>query len=43
MSTIHKDLQRLALQEDLLQLDRLDEGTAWELGTRIKAICEARQ
>ena len=43
MSTLHLDLQRLALQEERLQLDRLDEATAWELGTRIKALCEARQ
>ena len=43
MSTVHNDLLRLALQEELLQLERLDEATAWELGTRIKAICEARQ
>lgn len=42
MSTIHNDLQRMALQEELLQLDRLDENTAWELGLHIKAICEAR-
>jgi len=43
MSTLHNDLQRLALQEERLQLDRLDEATAWELGSRIKSLCEARQ
>jgi uncharacterized protein (UPF0303 family) len=43
MSALEKDLQRLALQEQVLQLDRFDEATAWDLGTRIKAICEARQ
>jgi len=42
MSTLDNDLQRLALQEQVLQLERFDEATAWELGTRIKAICEAR-
>lgn len=43
MGKLDLDLQRLALQEQLLQLDQFDETTAWELGTRIKAICEARQ
>jgi uncharacterized protein (UPF0303 family) len=43
MSALEKDLQRLALQEQVLQLDHFDESTAWELGTRIKAICEARR
>ena len=43
MSALEKDLRRLALQEQVLQLERFDEATAWELGTRIKAICEARQ
>jgi uncharacterized protein (UPF0303 family) len=43
MSALEKDLQRLALQEQMLQLDRLDEATAWDLGTRIKAICETRK
>lgn len=42
MSKLEQDLKRLALQEKVLQLDRFDEATAWELGTRIKAICEAR-
>jgi uncharacterized protein (UPF0303 family) len=43
MSALDKDLQRLALQEERLQLERFDETTAWELGTLIKRICEARQ
>lgn len=42
MSTLDNDLQRLALQEQVLQLERFDEATAWELGTRIKTICETR-
>ena len=37
-----KDLQRLALQEELLRFDRFDQTTAWELGTRLKSICETR-
>ena len=43
MSNLEKDLQRLALQEQLLQLDTFDEATAWDLGCRIKALCEARR
>ena len=43
MSKLEQDLQRLALQEQTLQLSQFDEATAWELGTRIKSICEARQ
>jgi uncharacterized protein (UPF0303 family) len=43
MSALDKDLQRLALQEELLQLERFDEVTAWDLGWRIKSLCEARQ
>ena len=37
-----QDIQRLALQEERLWLDRFDQTTAWELGTRLKSICEAR-
>jgi uncharacterized protein (UPF0303 family) len=40
--TMEQDIQRLAKQEELLQLDQFDAGTAWDLGTRLKAICEAR-
>lgn len=43
MSKLEQDLQRLALQEQRLQLNQFDEATAWELGTRIKALCEARK
>lgn len=42
MSTLDKDLERLALQEQVLQLDRFDETTAWELGSFIKTLCEKR-
>ena len=40
--TLETDLTRLALQEQRLQLDAFGPATAWELGTRIKALCEAR-
>lgn len=43
MMGLENDIQRLALQEQLLQLDRFDETTAWDLGTRIKSLCEARR
>jgi uncharacterized protein (UPF0303 family) len=43
MSKLDQDLQRLALQEQLLQLDQFNETTAWELGTLIKRLCEARR
>jgi uncharacterized protein (UPF0303 family) len=41
--TIDIDLTRLALQEERLQLDAFNPATAWELGTRIKVLCEAMQ
>ena len=40
---IDRDLLRLALQEQLLQPTAFTEATAWTLGSRIKALCEARQ
>lgn len=40
--TLQQDIQRLALQEQLLQFDHFDQTTAWDLGCRLKAICEAR-
>ncbi|WP_342617715.1 heme-degrading domain-containing protein [Rhodoferax sp. GW822-FHT02A01] len=43
MSKLDQDMQRLALQEQLLQLSQFDETVAWDLGCRIKLICEARQ
>lgn len=43
MSKLEEDLKRLALQEQVLQLNQFDEATAWELGCRIKALCEARK
>ena len=40
---LEQDLQRLAHQEQTLQLDAFTEDTAWELGGRIRALCEARK
>lgn len=42
-STIDQDLARIALQEQTLVLNEFTEATAWELGSRIKALCEARK
>ena len=42
MSALDQDLQRLALQEQLLLLSQFDEAVAWDLGTRIKHLCGAR-
>jgi uncharacterized protein (UPF0303 family) len=39
--TLTTDLERLALQEQRLQLDAFDQAAAWTLGTRIKGLCEA--
>ena len=39
--SLEQDIEKLAAQEQRLQLDRFDNAAAWELGTRIKAICEA--
>lgn len=39
--TLATDLERLALQEQRLQFDTFDQGTAWTLGTHLKALCEA--
>ena len=36
------DLERIAGQERRLRFERLDAGTAWELGSRLKAAAEAR-
>jgi uncharacterized protein (UPF0303 family) len=42
-NTIDQDLARIALQEQALQLNEFTEATAWELGTHIKVLCEARK
>lgn len=38
-----EDLRRIALQEERLQFDRFDAKTAWDLGSRLREIAEARQ
>jgi uncharacterized protein (UPF0303 family) len=40
--TLHQDIERLAHQERVLRFDRFDQACAWDLGTRIKALSEAR-
>ena len=40
--SLDQDIERLAAQEQRLQLDRFDNAAAWELGTKVKAIAEAR-
>jgi uncharacterized protein (UPF0303 family) len=42
MTTPEQDLQRMALQEERLHFSAFDLGSAWELGTRLKAAAEAR-
>jgi uncharacterized protein (UPF0303 family) len=37
-----EDLERVALQERELQLPRMDEQMAWELGTRLRSMAEER-
>lgn len=37
-----EDLERIALQERELQLPRLDANTAWELGSRLRAMAAER-
>jgi uncharacterized protein (UPF0303 family) len=37
-----EDLERIALQERELQLPRLDAQTAWELGSRLRALAAGR-
>jgi len=40
---IAEDIRRIALQEERLQFGAFDCGTAWELGSALKAAGEARQ
>lgn len=39
---VKEDLEKIALQERELQLPRLDAQTAWELGSRLRAIAAER-
>ena len=40
--TLEQDLERIKLQEERLQFDAFDADTAWELGSRLRAMAEAR-
>ena len=42
-TTVDHDIARIALQEQTLLFNEFTETTAWELGTRIKNLCEARK
>ena len=39
---LSEDLERVALQERELQLPRMDEQVAWELGVRLRTMAEER-
>lgn len=40
---ISDDLKQLALQEQRLRFSRFDEETAWEIGSRFRALADARK
>jgi uncharacterized protein (UPF0303 family) len=40
---ISDDLERLALQEERLRFPKFTEETAWEIGTKLQALGEARK
>jgi uncharacterized protein (UPF0303 family) len=40
---IHEDLDRLVLQEERLRFAKFTEDTAWELGTKLRALAETRK
>ncbi len=40
--TIEQDLERVALQEEQLRFPSFDANTAWTVGTRLRAVAEAR-
>ena len=39
---LNEDIERVALQERVLHLSRLDAQAAWELGTRLRSMAEER-
>lgn len=39
---LNEDVERVALQERELQLPRMDEQMAWEIGSRLRAMAEER-
>lgn len=40
--TLEQDISKIAEQEQRLQFTRFDTATAWTVGTRLKALAEAR-
>ena len=40
--TLEQDLERIRLQEERLQFEQFDAETAWTLGSRLRALAEAR-
>ena len=40
--TMQQDLERIAVQEERLRFDRFDADTAWEVGTRLRELAQAR-
>ena len=40
--TLDQDLERVAQQEERLRFPSFDANTAWTVGTRLKAVAEAR-
>ena len=40
--SLEQDLAKIALQEKTLRFEKFDEGTAWEVGCRLKAAAEKR-
>jgi uncharacterized protein (UPF0303 family) len=40
--SLEDDITRIALQEQRLRFTQFDAASAWELGTRLKALAEAR-
>jgi uncharacterized protein (UPF0303 family) len=42
MQRTEQDIERMAEQERRLRFGRFDNDTAWELGTRIRTLCESR-
>lgn len=40
--TLEQDLAKIALQEKTLRFEKFDEGSAWEIGCRLRAAAEKR-
>lgn len=39
---LDRDIRRMAEQEQRLRFERFDRDAAWELGSRIRALCQSR-